>query len=78
MGALDQYNPALDHTGEGVAGIDNLRWPSLISIIRGEVEFSVSREEGVYYFSPNPVYEIALIAVQEIKRPPFPLGQFLF
>jgi hypothetical protein len=74
MGVLDQYNPALDHTGEGVAGIDDLRWPSLISIICSEVELSVSGEEGVYYFSPNPAYEIALIAVQEIERPPFPLG----
>ena len=78
MGPLDEDDPARGQAGEGIAGIDDLRWPSLVSIIRGNVKFSVSGEEGIYYFSPNPVYEIALITEQEIKRPSLLLGQFLF
>jgi hypothetical protein len=78
ISVLDQDYPALGHTGEGVAGIDNLRWPSLAGIIRGVIEFSASGEEGIYYFSPDPVYKIDLIPVQKIKRPALPPGQLIF
>jgi len=78
MSALDEDYPALGHAGKGVAGIDDLRWPSLARIIRGEIEFSQLGEEGIDYFPLSPFYEIPLIPVEEIEWPGLALGQFLF
>jgi hypothetical protein len=78
MSTFDQDYPALGHAGEGIAGIDDLRRPSLVRIVRGEIEFSELGEEGIDYFRPDPFDEVTLIPVKEIERPGLPLGQFLF